>query len=59
MLEIPPVGPEQVLRSALTLKGLMHHDIGAIMAAATTAPPEELDDHHQDHRWCQPHDTAP
>ncbi|WP_306750830.1 hypothetical protein [Saccharothrix yanglingensis] len=58
-MTMPTVGPEPLLRSALTLKGLIHHDIGTIMAAATTAPPEESDDtHHQDHQWCQPHDAA-
>jgi hypothetical protein len=38
-LKLPTVKPELVLRSALTLKGLAHHDTGATMATATILLP--------------------
>jgi trehalose-phosphatase len=58
-LRLPQLAREQVLRSALTLRGLCHTPTGSILAAATSSLPEELGGvRNWDYRYCWLRDGA-
>nr|WP_143168509.1 trehalose-phosphatase [Amycolatopsis australiensis] len=58
-LQLPKVQTDLVLRSALTLRGLVNTDTGGVLAAATSSLPEEIGGvRNWDYRYCWIRDAA-
>jgi trehalose-phosphatase len=58
-LQLPDVAPNEVRRSAITLRALCHKPSGAMLAAATTSLPEVPGGvRNWDYRYCWPRDSA-
>ena len=58
-LQLPDIARKDVVRSALTLRGLCHGPTGSILAAATMSLPEELGGvRNWDYRYCWLRDAA-
>jgi trehalose 6-phosphate phosphatase len=58
-LSLPPLNTALVARSALTLRGLCHTELGGILAAATTSLPEDFGGiRNWDYRYCWIRDGA-